>query len=160
MPLIVINGQPIQFPDDGASPDWAPAIIQFAEAVEAVLNSVAGTFDVPNQTFDISSYNPGTNINIPALNFPIADVQAANVTYSVYRNTSLNTAEETGTMYINYNPNGTPGSLWELSIDKEGNGDITFNILDSGQMQFTTTTLTGLNHTGSIAFSARSLLLP
>lgn len=61
-------------------------------------------------------------------------------------------------MIVVYNPNGTVGSLWELINYHSGNGDILFNILDTGQVQYTTTSLSGPNHAGIISFSAQSLL--
>lgn len=61
-------------------------------------------------------------------------------------------------MIVVYNPNGTPGSLWEMINAHEGNGSIVFNILDTGQIQYTTTSLAGTSHAGIISFSAQSLL--
>jgi hypothetical protein len=158
MPIITIGSQVINFPNSSASPDWSPAIIQFAKAVSQILNTVSGAFDVPNQTFTIDIYNPGTNIDIPALAFPITQVRAASVNYSVFRQTSTTTAYETGIILAVYNPSNPPGSAWEFNIQRVGDAQITFNILDSGQVQFTTQTLTGINHVGKISFVASSLL--
>ena len=58
-----------------------------------------------------------------------------------------------------YNPNNPPGLKWTLTQGNIiGNGaQVTFNITDSGQFQFSTTALSGSNHEGRIIFDARSL---
>lgn len=60
-------------------------------------------------------------------------------------------------MIVVYNPNGTIGNLWELIRNYEGNGQITFSINDSGQVQYSTVALSGSNHQGIISFSAQAL---
>ena len=102
--------------------------------------------------------NANTNVPINALSFPTASVRSALIRYSIFRTTSTNTAYEAGQMMIVYNPNGTPGSLWELIQYKEGNGQVTFNITDTGQVQFSSVALSGLNHAGTISFAAQTLL--
>jgi hypothetical protein len=158
MPIITIAGQVIDYPDDGSSPDWAPAVIQFSQIVATTLNSLLGAFDIPNQSFTIDSYNPGTNIPIPGFFFSPTAVRGGVVEYSVYRNTTTTTVVETGELLLAYNQNGTPGSLWEMTQTKAGNADITFTMLDSGQMEFTTTVLGGLSHNGVISFVGKALL--
>lgn len=157
MPTITISGTVIEFPDSGESPNWAPAIIEFAQAVEGALSGLAGSFDVQPQTFVIDSFNPGSNIDIPNLNFPSSDVRAANIRYTVHRETDTVEANETGMIWIVYN--NTNGN-WDISQESADNGQIDFNITNTGQVQFTTITLAGLNHTGFITFAAQSLENP
>lgn len=159
MPTITINNIPINFPDDGASPDWAPAIIQFAEAVENSLANVVNPNDVFPQVFSINSYNSASNISIPALSFPTASVCAVFIRYAVYRTTSSANASEAGDLIAVYNPNNGVGLKWSLSRgDITGAGaQISFNMTDGGQIQFSTTALGGTGHTGYISFDARAL---
>lgn len=155
---IVIQGTQIDFPSSADAPNWAPAVISFAQAVEAALNSAGvGAFDVPPQVLDISIYNPGTSVNINPLNFPITVVRAAFIRYAVFRTTSSNTAYEVGELEIIYNPNGPSGNLWEVGRQYVGNGLITFYVTDAGQVQFTTSTLAGTGHEGKISFTAQTL---
>jgi hypothetical protein len=156
LPVITVSGTPIDFPDSAASPNWAPAVIQFAQLVATALTASVGPFDVPPQVYTMPS-NVNTNVNIPSLAFPTATVRAAFIKYSVYRTTNSSTAYEAGNMVVVYNANGTPGSLWELINSHEGNGDILFNITDTGQLQYTTTSLSGSNHVGTISFSGQAL---
>ena len=39
-----------------------------------------------------------------------------------------------------------------------GNGQFSFNVTNVGQVQMTTNTLAGINHTGKITYSAMALL--
>lgn len=158
MPTIVINSQVIQFPNTASSPDWSQAIIQFAEAVEAALNSTIGQFDIPPSTYDISSFNPTSMAtSIPGLAFSSTAVRGAYIRIAVGRTTSSASAFEITTIDAIYQPTNSPGSLWQLSQSTLGNGQISFTMTDTGQMQFQTNTLAGTDHTGVITFSATAM---
>lgn len=155
---IRIQNNIIEFPESAQEPNWAPAVIQFALAVEAALNQVTGPFDVPPQIQDIDSYNPGVSINMPNFAFPISEVRAVHVVYSCFRNTTDETVSETGTMQFVYNPDGPIGKKWELTRDATGDAKITFYVTDTGQVQFTTAAIAGTNHVGRLSYTAKSLL--
>jgi hypothetical protein len=159
MPQIVINSQVIDAPDSGSSPNWAPAIIQFMQAVEQALAVAIGTYDVAPQAFTINAYNPGTSVDIPNLSFPITNVRAVFVRYAIYRTTDTETAYEAGDLIALYNPNNPVNTKWALSQGNKTGGDglTSFYMTDNGQFQFTTTALSGSNHAGKIIFDARAL---
>jgi hypothetical protein len=158
MPDITINGQVISFPASGDSPDWSPAIVQFAQAVAAALAISTNAYDVSPQTFTIDSYNSASNVNIPNLTFPTNAVRTVFIRYSVYRTTNSANAYEAGDLVAIYNPNNATNSKWAVSqIRSAGGGaNLTFNMTDAGQIQFTTTALSGSSHAGKIAFDARA----
>src|ERR1041385_1506114 len=159
---ITIQGTTISFPSSGESPNWAPAIIQFAEAVASALTLSVGTYDIAPQNYVIDSYNAVSNQNIPNLQFPTSQVRAAFVRYAVYRSTSTDVAYEAGTLECIYNSNG---ATWEILREYVGDGKIAFNITDTGQIQFSTNatagttaaSLSGASHTGKIIFAANTL---
>lgn len=155
---LTISGTTIEFPSSGASADWSPAVIQFAQAVEGALASVVGAFDVPPQIQIIDSYNPGVSVDMPSFSFPTSDVRAAQLIYSVYRTTTTETAYETGTLEIVYSPNNPSTQQWETSRSYTGDGKISFYVTDAGQVQFTTETMGGSNHSGTISYTAKALL--
>lgn len=132
-------------------------MIQFAQSVEAALNAVAGTYDVSPQIQTIDSYNPGTNVDIPNLAFPTSNVRAAMIRYAVYRNTSTTTLSEVGSIYMVYNPSNGSGLKWETTREYDGNASISFNVTDTGQVQFSTETLGGINHNGVITYAGMAL---
>lgn len=162
MPQILISGEIINFPNSGASPNWAPAVIQFAQAVESALESVVGPFDITPQVYVMSS-NVNTDVNVPNLAFPVSNVRGAFIRYSVYRQTDNplpadTTLSESGTITTTYNPNGTTNNKWAITREYVGDAQITFTITDTGQVTFSTTSLAGTNHVGRITYAAQALL--
>lgn len=155
---ISIQGTEIEFPSSADSPNWAPAIDQFAQAVEAALSGLAGQFDVPPQVYVIDSFNPVTNQDLPNFAFPVTDVRSIFVRYAVFRNTSTTTAYETGDIEAIYSPANPNGNKWEISVSRVGDGSINFTITDAGQIQFSTSALGGINHTGKITATAQAVL--
>jgi hypothetical protein len=158
MPLITIGSTIIDAPDSGASPNWAPAIIQFMEAVAQQLAITSGAFDVAPQSFSLDAYNTASNIDIPALSFSTSNVRAVFIRYAVYRQTTLANADEAGDIIAVYNPNNSVGFKWTVSqVRTSGGAQISFNMTDNGQIQFSTTALSGASHSGKITFEARAL---
>lgn len=155
---INIAGTIIDFPSVAASPQWAEAIIQFAQLTAEALSATVGAFDVVPQVFNIDIYNPGVAIPLPNFTFPTTNVRGFDATYTVFRTTSTTTVAEKGTFQAVYNPAGPTGSKWNMSQDRTGDGQISFSISDTGAISFTTLTLSGANHTGEISYSAKSIL--
>jgi len=164
MPTIIIKGTPIQFPDSGASPNWAPAVIEAVEALSEAVNSVTATYDVPPQVQNIDANNSSNNVSLNNLNFPASDVRAATVYYSVSRKTQASgppdsqEVVEAGTLEINYNASRPVTQKWELIRTGGSDALIDFSITDLGQIQFSTRPLTGINHTGLISYRALAIL--
>lgn len=164
---ITIQGQIIEIPSSAESPNWSTGIIEAFQAIEAALSGLTGPFDISPKIMDISSYNGNTTAvditdGVTALAFPTSNVRAAFIEYSVFR-TVVNgivttSAYEAGHIIAIYNPNGTIGSLWEMSSDFVGDALITFYISDTGQISFKTGSMTGSAHAGKISFSAKALL--
>lgn len=117
-----------------------------------------GPADVSPQTFTLDTFNPGTNVNIPNLSFSTSVVRSAFIRYSVFRTTSTTIVSEAGTITITYNPSNPVNNKWETGQQATGDAQITFIVTDSGQVQFTTATLSGINHTGSLTYSAQATL--
>lgn len=154
---ITISGTTIQFPGSGQDPNWASAVVQFAQLVADALSIVVGPFDVFPQIFTLVS-NVNTNVNITNLSFPTSNVRAAFIKYTAYRNTNSTTVTEAGNIIIVYNPSNSVGSKWSLNQVFTGDASITFNVTDTGQVQFSTTSIAGTSHVGSITYSATALL--
>lgn len=164
MPLIIIKGTPVNIPESGASPNWAPAIIEAFEALSEAVNSVTATYDVPPQVQNIDANNSSNNVNLNNLNFPSSDVLSATIFYSVLRQTDNSgppdgqDLNEAGTLEINYNAGRPVGLKWEIVRTFASDAKIEFNITDLGQVQFSTTPISGINHTGSISYRAIAIL--
>lgn len=164
MSTIVIKGTTINLPTSGGSPNWAPAVIEAFEALADAVNSVTATYDVPAQAQNIDANNSSSNIDLNNLVFPSADVRAATVYYTVYRKTENSgppdgqEVVESGTLEINYNNARPVTEKWELVRSGQGEAYIDFNITDLGQIRFSTTALTGINHTGIVSYRAIAIL--
>jgi len=156
MPIITILGTPVEFPNTGSSPNWAPSVIQFAELVELALQSAVGDFDVPPQVLTLQN-NVNSNLDIPNLNFSTQEVRSANITYSVYRETDTSTSWSEGELNVMYNDD-----LGDWAVQREENvgnitTEVTFNITSTGQLQISTTVLSGTGYTGKIGYYAKAL---
>lgn len=166
MPVITIKGTNITLPNSSASPNWSPAIIEAFQALADAVNVFTGSFDVAPQTKNIDIYNSSSNIDIDNLVFPPTDVRAVTVFYTVYRKTDESVpaagdameVAESGSLECVYNNSRPSNQKWEIGRMGESDAFINFNMTDLGQIQFTTTALTGINHTGIIAYRALSIL--
>ncbi len=155
---ITIQGEVIEMPSSSDSPNWSEAIDQFATAVEGALSGLAGAFDVPPQVYVIDSFNPVTDQALPNFSFPVSDVRSIFIRYAVFRTTSTTTAYETGNIMAIYSPANPINNKWDFSVDRAGDGKITFLITDAGQIQFSTEALGGINHAGKITATAQAVL--
>ena len=161
---IVIQNSVIDFPSSAQDPNYAPGIIQFAQAVEQALASVVGPFDIPPTIMNIDSYDVVTNqpitdsvqpLSFPVSAFPSNGVRAAFIRYAVYRTSTATTVTEAGNITLVYNPDGSP--VWQIQREYIAGANISFSIDATGQMFFTTTTIGGTNHVGRITYVAQAL---
>lgn len=153
MPNITLDGEIIEFPNSAASPNWAPAVIRFAELVANSLNAFAGPYDVSKQVVPLN-VDVNTNVDAPLLNFPVAAVRGAFIRYTVYRKSDTVTKVKAGNLIAVYNPDGTPGNKWDLTDVFSGQNILNFSVTDEGQVQYTTTALGGIYTEGTLTYTA------
>lgn len=161
---IIINGTTINFPNSGSSPLWSPAIIQAIKLISEALNISSGPFDIPPQNYVMTS-NVNTNVAIPNLSFPVTDVRGAVIFYGVSRSSTSTGSQQlsqSGMLVLNYDPSQSPGNLWQITNEfasaTSSGAQITFSVTDVGQVQFSTTAITGSSPIGSINFRALAVL--
>jgi hypothetical protein len=161
---LTIQGTPVELPESGASPNWAPGVIDAIKTLTVAINGVAGTYDVAPQVQNIDANNPSTNVTINNLVFPSNEVRGATIFYTVYRKT-VNSGPpdgvelaECGTLQIVFNNANPVNNKWEIQRDYVGDAKITFSITDLGQIRFTTELVTGINHTGLLSYRAIAIL--
>lgn len=147
--VITIKGTPIEFPTTGESPNWAPAVIEFARAVEDAIATAVGPYDIPPQVFNLT-INANTDLVIDNLAFPTSVVRAAFIKYAVLR-VGSSTISESGNLFAVYD-----GSAWTLTRDYVGDAGCSFSIDSTGQVKITTSSLAGYT-SGSVSFSAQAL---
>jgi hypothetical protein len=161
---LIIKGTPVELPESGQSPNWAPGIIESIQALTEAVNSISGTYDVAPQVQDISNFGANTGINIDNLVFPSEEVRAATIFYSVSRETEASDFEpservvEAGTLQIVYNDTNVVDPKWEIQREFIGDAKMSFSIDGLGQIKFSTIKLTGDAHKGILSFRAISIL--
>jgi hypothetical protein len=163
---LIIKGTPVELPESGQSPNWAPGIIEAIQALSEAVNSISGTYDVAPQVQNISSFPESSNIEINNLVFPKEEVRAATIFYSVYRKTETDGPNEgqelaeAGTLLIVYNesPEIPINNKWQIQREFVGNANMEFTIDDLGRVKFTTNEMTGIDHFGSLSYRAISIL--
>lgn len=161
---IVINGVTVNFPLSGDAPNWSTAIIQAIQLIAEALTLSNGPFDIPPQNYVMTS-NVNTNVPIPNLSFPVSAVSGAIVFYGVNRSSTGIGAQQlsqSGLLILNYDPTQSPGNLWqvndEFAASSPSGAQISFSMSDTGQLQFSTTAITGVSPSGNINFRALAVL--
>ena len=158
---IQIQNQVIDFPASGESPNWAPAIIQFAKAVENALNASVGPYDVAPQV-QVMDDNGFSDKNITNLSFPPVDVSQVVIDYSVQRTITDGVDKvytEGGVLTCTYRPELSTDP-WSFTQTKTGDAKCSFTIDASGQIKISFQVLPGtaVTHRGIVSFRARSLV--
>lgn len=155
---LTIQGTTYEYPIPGEDPNWAEGATDWAEAVTLALSTLLGPGDILQSTFTINN-NVSIPANINGLLFDPGTVRSANISYAVYRTSTAQPAgnTESGTIYINYDDSATSGNKWSLTQQINNNAGIVFNILDNGQIQYTTNDIGNTGYFGKITFSAKSL---
>lgn len=159
MPVqLIVNGTAYQYPIPGEDPGWGEDGTDWAQAVTDVLNTLLGAGDILQTSFNINN-NVGVATNVNGLFFDPGTVRAANIDYSVYRTSTANPSgfSETGTIYLIYDDSASAGNKWQLSQRTTGNSGVTFSILDSGQITYTSTDIGSVGYSGIIKFRAKTL---
>lgn len=151
---VTIQGQNISLPSVSADPNWAAGQVAFNQAVASALQFAVGTYDIAPNTYSMVA-NSNTGVSIPGLSFPVSQIRSFFLFYNVYRTTSTNNEGETGIIIANYNANNSTGSKWEWNQQKVGSSTVTFAVSDTGQVSFTSSTLSGSNHSGEIGYYAK-----
>lgn len=154
---IIVNGQVISLPSIDQDPNWAAGVVRAFQAIAEALNASVGPYDLVPQEYLMVS-NANSNVAIPSLSFPIANVRSAQVSYAVFRKTDSASQAESGILELVYNAEASVGQKWQLSRTFTGSSTVTFTVDDVGQISFSSVTLAGTNYIGNIVFSATTLL--
>jgi len=146
------------YPEPGEDPGWAEGATDWAKAVTDVLNTLLAPSDILETSYIINN-NIAVATDVNRLFFDPGVVRAANITYSIYRASSTNTAgkTESGVIYINFDNAAAPGSKWTIGQQTIGNAGVSFTITDAGQLQYTSTDIGSVSYQGSIKFLAKTL---
>lgn len=155
---LVVNNNTFAYPVAGDEPGWGEAATGWAVEVTDALQALEGTDDILQTTFNIAN-NVSSVSEVVGLIFNSAQVRSAIVEYSVYRKTDSNELAETGTLHLVYKNGGTINSKWAIGRVFFGDdAGILFTMTDAGQVQYTSTNVSGTNYSGTMHFSAKVTL--
>lgn len=155
---LTVNNNTFAYPSDGDEPGWGADATGWATEVTDVLQGLQGTNDIAQTTFTVAN-NISSAADVVGLLFNPATVRSAVVEYSVYRKTDSNELAEKGTLELIYKNGGTIGAKWTIGRVFFGDdGGMLFTMTDTGQVQYTSTNLSGTNYSGTMHFSGRVTL--
>lgn len=153
--VLIVNNTPYLYPVAGDEPGWGANAVDWAEAVTNVLSDLSGPNDILETAFNIAN-NQITAVDITGLIFNASSVRAAEVSYSAFRlsSTNLSGHAESGKINLVYDNN----LGWILNQGNIlGSAGITFSILNSGQLQYTSTDIGATNYVGTLKFRGKTL---
>ncbi len=127
--------------------DWFNSLRSAGVAIEAFF----GTNFINETSFTLDN-NQASPTNVSGLSFDQASVRSALIYCEVRRKTDTNEVISNGTVRAYYRANTT---TWELLDELGGDDDgVLFSITPAGQIQYTSTNLTGSNYSGRLLFKA------
>jgi len=147
-----VGGVTFQYPTVNSS-TWGKEATDWAIAVTNALQNVVVPGDIGPTTLASIGNNITTPTNVTNMKVSIATVRAFIVTYYIYRGRGTpdnSEYTEVGTMRGVYKP--TAGT-WDLDNTYTGDADVEFSITQAGQIQYTSSNITGTGtYFGSLRF--------
>jgi hypothetical protein len=151
---LTVNNNTFAYPVPGDEPGWGEGATGWAVEVTEVLESLQGTDDIPETTFNVAN-NISVATDIVGLVFNPATVRSAVVDYSIYRSTDTNELAEKGKLELVYKNGASPGLKWTIGRVFFGDDSgVTITMTDGGQAQYTSTNVSGTGYTGEMKFEA------
>lgn len=148
---LTVGVDEFEFPVTGDSPDWGESVTDWATAVSNALTNVQQPNDILTQSASIAN-NQTSASSIPGFSFDTSEVLAINAEYIIIRRTvsPANNFVESGTLTGNFD-----GSDWTISRRQQGEAGVEFTITSGGQVQYTSSDVSGTSYTGEISFKAK-----
>lgn len=149
---VQIGSDIYRIPIEGTSAPWGQEVSDFLIGVADALGQVQGPNDILITSATLAN-NQSSAANIPGLVFSAGTVQAIDVTYLITRvyDGGASTIAESGKILGNYD-----GTTFSISQQFVGNSGVLLSILNSGQMQYTSSNLASHVST-TIKFSAKTI---
>lgn len=149
--ILVVGNSEFEIPIQGEGPDYGESLTDFFEAISKVLSTVQQPNDLVTQSATIFN-NQVTAVNINGFTFNTAQVLTINAEYIVKRTTVSPAVSlvESGSIKGNFD-----GANWSISREQVGDSGVEFTITSAGQIQYTSSNLTGTSYTGQISYKAK-----
>lgn len=137
---------------------WVVSVCLASTASEIVINPVASASAIYVVDSDISftiANNQSSAANVTSLLFDGVSTRSFILDYSIYRQTATASSAlaQVGQLRGVYN---TQSATWFMSDDFSGqNAGVTFSILSSGQIRYTSTNISGTSYVGTLKYVVR-----
>ncbi len=151
---VVINGTTYEVAAQGENPAWGTDQQDLILALVQVAQNTVGTGDILVTPFNVAN-NQSSAANITGASFDTSLVRGFILTYSLYRSTNSAETSEMGQILGTYK---STANTWELSQDFAGSSGVVFTITTGGQLQYTSSNLTGTGYSGKLKFYAKAFL--
>lgn len=148
---LTIGTESFEFPLEGDNAGYGESVTDWASAVTDALSTVQQPNDILTQEATINN-NIITATSIPGFSFDTSEVVAINAEYIIKRTTvsPANNLVESGSIEGNFD-----GTNWSISRRQVGDAGIEFSITAGGQIQYTSSNLTGTSYAGTITYKAK-----
>lgn len=154
---VVIQGTTYLVPKADANPPYGEELNDYLKALGNAYSTLVGVGDIAETTATLGN-NVSSASDVEGLTFDSVLIRSADIAYQITRTTSTTTEIESGHLGIFYNPTFAVNSKWTIQRDGLGASGIEFSITDAGQVQYTSTNLSGTSYSGVIKYEARALL--
>lgn len=122
------------------------------QAAGAFIESLLGGAGYQGETAFTIANNQSSPANVTGLSFTGNTQRSFEVTYQVYRNTTGGGATELAESGKLLGVYSTVAGSWEMTQESVGNSGVTFSITNAGQVQYTSTNITGTAATSAMKF--------
>jgi len=149
---VTINNATYDLPTQGDAAPWGEDLTAVIQALITVAGTVTGTGDITPKSFSLTN-NQSSAANITNFSFDTASVRSAICRYSIYISTTLEEHCETGHLYLSYK---STANSWDIVQTGGGTSGVVFSITSAGQVQYTSTNITGSSYVGKLKFDAKA----
>lgn len=152
---VTIAGTTYTLPEQGTEEPWGSDLSDIIDALVDVAESTSGPGDILSTTFAIAN-NVSSPTVVSGLQFDVSTILSSVITYTITRTSDVDDLTETGTIRLTYR-----SSLSDFDLAPSYSGDnsgVTFTISGAGQILYTSTNLSSTNYSGTLTFSAKSVL--
>lgn len=152
---LVVNNIPFEYPEQGEQQPWGESATNWASEVTKVLNSLKGGYDLL-ETSTVINNNQSAAESVQGMFFSPSVVRSFYITGSIYR--IIDSTEVSESFKLDGLYRGASQG-WVLQQESLGNAGVTFSITPSGQIQYTSTSISGnqITYNGILKFRGIAL---
>jgi hypothetical protein len=156
--IVTVSGIEFTIPETGeraveGASNWGDDTTEWIVTISDAMSGLVGPGDIALKTNINLVNNQAVAANVFGMKFENTVTRSAVLECSIYRVTSLEELSEITTLYVTYYSNS---NTWAISNAGAGTSGINFTITPAGQVQYTSTNMSGTGYSGKLAFRARS----